>query len=139
ANTRRELFPNKGNVVGEVGVAGNRRVIVICVAKEKRSRYGSSNLLQVWLPYSTMSDRIMGQAWLNSITVRVKDGVDSDQAEQQLTRLLTLRAGKKDFFTSNMDRLLKKAEKTTYTDQLFRTLVAVISLVVGGIGVMHIL
>ncbi|VEB61658.1 ABC transporter [Salmonella enterica subsp. enterica] len=53
----------------------------------------------------------MGQSWLNSITVRVKDGVDSDQAEQQLTRLLTLRHGKKDFFTWNMDSVLKTAEK----------------------------
>ncbi|VEA19174.1 ABC transporter [Salmonella enterica subsp. enterica] len=58
----------------------------------------------------------------------MKDGVDSDQAEQQLTRLLTLRHGKKDFFTWNMDSVLKTAEKTTYTLQLFLTLVAVISL-----------
>lgn len=95
ANTRRQLFPNKANVVGEVVLAGNMPVIVIGVAEEKPSMYGNSNLLQVWLPYSTMSDRIMGQSWLNSITVRVKDGVDSDQAEQQLTRLLTLRHGKR--------------------------------------------
>ncbi|HCC1312736.1 TPA: macrolide ABC transporter ATP-binding protein/permease MacB [Salmonella enterica subsp. enterica serovar Paratyphi C] len=139
ANTRRQLFPNKANVVGEVVLAGNMPVIVIGVAEEKPSMYGNSNLLQVWLPYSTMSDRIMGQSWLNSITVRVKDGVDSDQAEQQLTRLLTLRHGKKDFFTWNMDSVLKTAEKTTYTLQLFLTLVAVISLVVGGIGVMNIM
>ncbi len=80
----------------------------------------------------------MGQSWLNSITVRVKDGVDSDQAEQQLTRLLTLRHGKKTS-SRNMDSVLKTAEKTTYTLQLFLTLVAVISLVVGGIGVMNIM
>ncbi|EAT5155090.1 TPA_asm: macrolide ABC transporter ATP-binding protein/permease [Salmonella enterica subsp. enterica serovar Enteritidis] len=122
-----------------VVLVGNMPVIVIGVAEEKPSMYGNSNLLQVWLPYSTMSDRIMGQSWLNSITVRVKDGVDSDQAEQQLTRLLTLRHGKKDFFTWNMDSVLKTAEKTTYTLQLFLTLVAVISLVVGGIGVMNIM
>ncbi len=116
-----------------------RAVSYTHLAEEKPSMYGNSNLLQVWLPYSTMSDRIMGQSWLNSITVRVKDGVDSDQAEQQLTRLLTLRHGKKDFFTWNMDSVLKTAEKTTYTLQLFLTLVAVISLVVGGIGVMNIM
>lgn len=139
ANTRRQLFPNKANIVGEVVLVGNMPVIVIGMAEEKPSMYGNSNLLQVWLPYSTMSDRIMGQSWLNSITVRVKDGVDSDQAEQQLTRLLTLRHGKKDFFTWNMDSVLKTAEKTTYTLQLFLTLVAVISLVVGGIGVMNIM
>ncbi|EBO9743133.1 macrolide ABC transporter ATP-binding protein/permease [Salmonella enterica] len=122
-----------------VVLVGNMPVIVIGVAEEKQSMYGNSNLLQIWLPYSTMSDRIMGQSWLNSITVRVKDGVNSNQAEQQLTRLLTLRHGKKDFFTWNMDSVLKTAEKTTYTLQLFLTLVAVISLVVGGIGVMNIM
>lgn len=139
SNTRRQLFPNKAKVVGEVILVGNMPATVIGVAEEKQSMFGSSKILRVWLPYSTMSGRIMGQSWLNSITVRVKDGFDSAQAEQQLTRLLSLRHGKKDFFTWNMDGVLKTAEKTTRTLQLFLTLVAVISLVVGGIGVMNIM
>lgn len=118
---------------------GNMPATVIGVAEEKQSMFGSSKILRVWLPYSTISGRIMGQSWLNSITVRVKEGYDSALAEQQLERLLTLRHGKKDFFTWNMDGLLKTAEKTTRTLQLFLTLVAVISLVVGGIGVMNIM
>lgn len=138
-NTRRQLFPNKTTVVGEVILVGNMPATVIGVAEEKQSMFGSSKILRVWLPYSTMSGRVMGQSWLNSITVRVKEGFDSDQAEQQLTRLLTLRHGKKDFFAWNMDGVLKTAEKTTRTLQLFLTLVAVISLVVGGIGVMNIM
>ncbi|HGY3714965.1 macrolide ABC transporter ATP-binding protein/permease MacB [Citrobacter sp. Res13-Sevr-PEB04-36] len=139
SNTRRQLFPNKAKVVGEVVLVGNMPATVIGVAEEKQSMFGSSKILRVWLPYSTMSGRIMGQSWLNSITVRVKDGFDSTLAEQQLTRLLSLRHGKKDFFTWNMDGVLKTAEKTTRTLQLFLTLVAVISLVVGGIGVMNIM
>ena len=139
SNTRRQLFPNKAKVVGEVILVGNMPATVIGVAEEKQSMFGSSKILRVWLPYSTMSGRVMGQSWLNSITVRVKEGFDSAQAEQQLTRLLTLRHGKKDFFTWNMDGVLKTAEKTTRTLQLFLTLVAVISLVVGGIGVMNIM
>ncbi|NDO79982.1 macrolide ABC transporter permease/ATP-binding protein MacB [Citrobacter sp. NCU1] len=138
-NTRRQLFPNKTTVVGEVILVGNMPATVIGVAEEKQSMFGSSKILRVWLPYSTMSGRVMGQSWLNSITVRVKEGFESAQAEQQLTRLLTLRHGKKDFFTWNMDGVLKTAEKTTRTLQLFLTLVAVISLVVGGIGVMNIM
>lgn len=139
SNTRRQLFPSKAKVVGEVILVGNMPATVIGVAEEKQSMFGSSKILRVWLPYSTMSGRIMGQSWLNSITVRVKEGFDSGQAEQQLTRLLSLRHGKKDFFTWNMDGILKTAEKTTRTLQLFLTLVAVISLVVGGIGVMNIM
>ncbi|ELZ9928332.1 macrolide ABC transporter ATP-binding protein/permease MacB [Cronobacter malonaticus] len=139
SNARRQLFPNKANVVGEVVLVGNMPATVIGVAGEKQSMFGSSKILRVWMPYSTMSGRIMGQSWLNSITVRVKEGYDSGEAEQQLMRLLTLRHGKKDFFTWNMDSVLKTAEKTTRTLQLFLTLVAVISLVVGGIGVMNIM
>nr|WP_318379645.1 macrolide ABC transporter ATP-binding protein/permease MacB [uncultured Enterobacter sp.] len=139
ANTRRQLFPNKAKVVGEVILVGNMPATVIGVAEEKQSMFGSSKILRVWLPYTTMSGRIMGQSWLNSITVRVKEGYSSEQADQQLTRLLTLRHGKKDFFTWNMDGILKTAEKTTRTLQLFLTLVAVISLLVGGIGVMNIM
>ncbi|MDF3826197.1 MULTISPECIES: macrolide ABC transporter ATP-binding protein/permease MacB [unclassified Pseudocitrobacter] len=138
-NTRRQLFPNKTNVVGEIILVGNMPATVIGVADEKQSMFGSSTILRVWLPYSTMAGRVMGQSWLNSITVRVKEGYDSSFAEQQLTRLLNLRHGKKDFFVWNMDSVLKTAERTTHTLQLFLTLVAVISLVVGGIGVMNIM
>ncbi|MDW2611975.1 macrolide ABC transporter permease/ATP-binding protein MacB, partial [Escherichia coli] len=87
---------------------------------------GSSKILRVWLPYTTMAGRVMGQSWLNSITVRVNEGYDSSIAEQQLLRLLELRHGKKDVFTWNMDSVLKTAERTTHTLQLFLTLVAVI-------------
>ena len=138
-NARRQLFPNKASVTGEIVLVGNMPATVIGVAEEKQSMFGSSKILRAWLPYDTMAGRMMGQSWLNSITVRLNEGYDSTQAEQQLTRLLTLRHGKKDFFTMNMDGLLKTAEKTTRTLQLFLTLVAVISLLVGGIGVMNIM
>ncbi len=57
---------------------------------------------------------------------------------RQRTRLLAARHGKK---TSSLEygQRPETAEKTTYTLQLFLTLVAVISLVVGGIGVMNIM
>lgn len=139
SNSRRQLFPDKASVVGEIILVGNMPATVIGVADEKQSMFGSSKVLRIWLPYTTMSGRVIGQSWLNSITVRVKEGQDSAQAEENLTRLLTLRHGKKDFFTWNMDSLLKTAERTTHTLQLFLTLVAVISLVVGGIGVMNIM
>ncbi len=138
-NTRRQLFPDKLNVVGEVVLVGNMPATIIGVAKDKQSMFGSSKVLRVWLPWSTVAGRISGQSWLNTITVRVKDGYESAEAEKQLTRLLELRHGKRDFFTYNMDELLKTAERTTRTLQLFLTLVAVISLLVGGIGVMNIM
>lgn len=139
SNTRRQLFPDKASVVGQVILVGNIPVTVIGVADEKPGMFGSSKLLRVWLPYTTMAGRVMGQSWLNSITVRVNEGYDSALADRQLIQLLSLRHGKKDVFTMNMDSILKTAERTTHTLQLFLTLVAIISLVVGGIGVMNIM
>ncbi|CAI0925779.1 Macrolide export ATP-binding/permease protein MacB [Serratia grimesii] len=139
ANTQRRLFPHQKDVVGKVILVGNMPATVVGVAKEKQSMFGSSKTLNVWVPYSTMANRLMGNAYFDSITVRIREGYNSQEAEQQLTRLLTLRHGKKDIFTYNMDSLVQTAEKTTRTLQLFLTLVAVISLVVGGIGVMNIM
>ncbi len=112
---------------------------VIGVLEDQKSVFGSSKSLSVWLPDTTMNSKILNRPYYDSITVRVKDGYDTKNVEQQLTRLLTLRHGKKDIFTYNLDTFVKTAEKTTQTMQLFLTLVAVISLVVGGIGVMNIM
>ncbi|CNJ49666.1 macrolide transporter ATP-binding /permease [Yersinia aldovae] len=138
-NTQRRLFPNTQDVVGQVILIGNMPATVVGVVEEKQSMFGSSKALRVWVPYSTMASRLMGRSYFDSITVRIKEGYSSKEAEQQLIRLLTMRHGKKDIFTYNMDSLLQTAEKTTRTMQLFLTLVAVISLVVGGIGVMNIM
>lgn len=138
-NTQRRLFPHQENVVGEVILVGNMPATVVGVAKQKQSMFGSNKTLNVWVPYSTMANRLMGNAYFDAITVRIRDGYNSQEAEHQLMRLLTLRHGKKDFFTYNLDSLVQAAEKTTRTLQLFLTLVAVISLVVGGIGVMNIM
>lgn len=138
-NTQRRLFPHQKSAIGEVILVGNMPATVVGVAQEKQSMFGSSKMLNVWVPYTTMASRLLGNDYFDSITVRIRDGYNSQEAEQQLTRLLTLRHGKKDFFTYNMDNLVQTAEKTTRTMQLFLALVAVISLVVGGIGVMNIM
>lgn len=139
ANTQRRLFPHQKQVVGEVILVGNMPATVVGVAKQKQSMFGSSKMLNIWVPYSTMANRLMGNTYFDSITVCIREGYSSHEVEQQLTRLLMLRHGKKNFFTYNMDSFVQAAEKTTRTLQLFLTLVAVISLVVGGIGVMNIM
>ncbi|ELX8380173.1 macrolide ABC transporter ATP-binding protein/permease MacB [Providencia vermicola] len=139
ANTKRRFFPNQKQVVGETILIGNMPATVIGVLAEQKSIFGSDNSLSIWLPDTTVNSKIVNRPYLDSIVVRVKEGIDAKVAEQQITRLLTLRHGKKDIFTYNIDTLVKTAEKTTRTMQLFLTLVAVISLVVGGIGVMNIM
>ncbi len=69
ANTQRRLFPHQKNVVGEVILVGNMPATVVGVAKEKQSMFGSSKTLNVWVPYSTMANRLMGNNYFDSITV----------------------------------------------------------------------
>ncbi|HEP0306138.1 TPA: macrolide ABC transporter ATP-binding protein/permease MacB [Providencia rettgeri] len=139
ANTKRRFFPKQEHVIGETLLIGNMPATVIGVLEEKKSAFGSNKSLSIWLPDTTVNSKVLNRPYYDSITVRVKEGYDAKTAEQQLIRLLTLRHGKKDIFTYNLDTFIKTAEKTTQTMQLFLTLVAVISLVVGGIGVMNIM
>lgn len=60
-------------------------------------------------------------------------------AEKNLTALLTARHGTTDFFTVNTDSIKKTIESTTGTMTLLISGIALISLVVGGIGVMNIM
>jgi len=138
-NTRRKLFGATRNPVGEVILVDNVPCVVIGVTADKKSAFGSVKSLNVWVPYTTASGRLFGQRYLDSITVRVRDGQPSAAAEKSLEKLMTQRHGRKDFFTYNMDSVVKTVEKTGQSLTLLLSLIAVISLVVGGIGVMNIM
>ncbi|OBU04197.1 macrolide ABC transporter ATP-binding protein/permease MacB [Morganella psychrotolerans] len=138
-NTKRKLFPHQKNVIGETLLAGNMPATIVGVVADRKSMFGNSKTLQVWMPYTTLTSRLMQRSYLDMISVRIRDGYNTKNAEEQLVRLMTLRHGKKDTFTYNLDSIVKTVDKTTTTMQLFLTLVAVISLVVGGIGVMNIM
>ncbi|MDN7543787.1 MacB family efflux pump subunit [Burkholderia cenocepacia] len=138
-NTRRKLFGATRNPVGEVILVDNVPCVVIGVTADKKSAFGSVKSLNVWVPYTTANGRLFGQRYLDSITVRVRDGQPSAAAEKSLEKLMIQRHGRKDFFTYNMDSVVKTVEKTGQSLTLLLSLIAVISLVVGGIGVMNIM
>ncbi len=138
-NTRRKLFGATRNPIGEVILVDNVPCVVIGVTADKKSAFGSVKSLNVWVPYTTASGRLFGQRYLDSITVRVRDGQPSAAAEKSLETLMKQRHGRKDFFTYNMDSVVKTVEKTGQSLTLLLSLIAVISLVVGGIGVMNIM
>ncbi|MFW6854906.1 MacB family efflux pump subunit [Burkholderia gladioli] len=138
-NTRRKLFGATRDPVGEVILVDNVPCVVIGVTADKKSAFGSVKSLNVWVPYTTASGRLFGQRYFDSIIVRVRDGQPSAAAEKCLEKLMMQRHGRKDFFTYNMDSVVKTVEKTGQSLTLLLSLIAVISLVVGGIGVMNIM
>ncbi len=139
-NTRKSLFTDHpGAVLGEVVMLGTMPCRIIGVTKKKDSNFGDTDSLNVWVPYTTAMSRLTGQPYLRSITVRVADNVTTTVAEQSIVKLLTMRHGTKDFFVSNLDAIRQTIEKTTQTMTLLISSIALISLVVGGIGVMNIM
>ena len=138
-NTREKLFPNGEDPLGQVIFLGTVPVRIIGVTAPKDSTFGNNDSLNIWVPYTTALTRILGQNYLSSITVRIDDAVQTALAQQNIETLLTQRHGVKDFFTINTDTIRETIEKTTSTMTLLISSIAVISLIVGGIGVMNIM
>ncbi|XEU66291.1 MacB family efflux pump subunit [Tistrella mobilis] len=137
--TRDEVFKHGVDPIGEVIFLGTVPVRVIGVANTQDSAFGSSDALNVWIPYTTAMNRVLGQNYLQRITVRVSDEVASDVAERNIQALLTRRHGVQDFFMMNTDTIRQTIESTTQTMTLLVSMIALISLIVGGIGVMNIM
>ena len=133
-NTRKKLFPNGGDPVGQVLLFNRQPLEIIAVAEKQDSVFGPTDTLNLWAPYTTVMNKITGQRHISSVIVKVKDNVMPLMAEKNLTALLTARHGKTDFFTVNTDSIKKTIESTTGTMALLISGIALISLVVGASG-----
>ncbi|MBC3271245.1 MacB family efflux pump subunit [Pseudomonas sp. SWRI81] len=137
--TRQRLFGEQVDPLGQVILIGNLPCTVIGVAAENKNLFAASKSLNVWVPYETAAGRLLGQRYLDSISVRIKDGQPSKVVEDNVNKLMLQRHGTKDFFTNNLDSIMQTVQKTSRSLALLLSLIAVISLVVGGIGVMNIM
>lgn len=137
-NTRSALFPDGSSPLGQVLLVGQMPARVVGVVKASSFGPGSSSL-NVYAPYTSVMTRLTGQNHLRGITVRVKDEVDMQVAADALTTLLLKRHGTQDFYLNNTDEIRQTIEQTTGTMTLLVASIAVISLIVGGIGVMNIM
>ncbi len=137
-NTKEKFFPNE-NPIGKVILLGKLPCVVIGVLEKQDSPFGGQDNLEVYIPYTSAIARITGSRYLNSIVVKVRDGWSNAVAEQLIVNFLSIRHGAKDIFTNSSDTILKTIQKTTGTMTLLVSCIAVISLIVGGIGVMNIM
>ncbi|VVE38097.1 MacB family efflux pump subunit [Pandoraea terrigena] len=138
-NTRKTFFGSADQALGKILVIGNVPCRVVGVTIKKQTTFGSNDSLNVWTPYTTAMTRMLGQNYLKSITVRVADNVSTGAAQSAIENLLKRRHGRTDFYVNNMDTIRQTIESTTATMTLLISMIAVISLVVGGIGVMNIM
>jgi macrolide transport system ATP-binding/permease protein len=136
----KNLFPPETNPLGQYVLIGSAPFLVIGVLSSKGlTPRGDDMDNSVWLPYTTAGARIFGQRFFNDIVVRVKTDADMTAVQAGLHALMMKRHGKEDFNIRNQADTIAQADETQNTLTYLLAAIAVISLVVGGIGVMNIM
>ena len=138
-NTLREAFADNPNPIGEIILFNKKPLKIIGVTEKDNNPGPMSESMNIWTPYTTAMYKINGTNDINSITVKVSDKANSQVAEDSIEHILTTLHGKKDFFMINTDSIKQTVESATNTMKLLIASIAVISLIVGGIGVMNIM
>lgn len=138
-NTQRSLFSDGRPAIGEVIFFNRRPLQIIGVTEKQENAWGNPDRLHLWTPYTTVMQKITGARNISSLTLKLHDDAQPKDAETELTKLLTHLHGKKDFFTINSDSIRQTVESTTNVMRLLISSIALIALIVGGIGVMNIM
>nr|WP_312383201.1 MacB family efflux pump subunit [Stenotrophomonas geniculata] len=126
-----------GNPIGGTVLLGGMPVEVIGVVGPNAFAGGATPT--VYVPYTSASSRLLGSQRLESITVRVRDGVPTTAAEASLGAELQRLHGRRDFFIYNADQIRKAVMKSSQTMAALVSAIAAVALVVGGVGVMNIM
>nr|WP_321317398.1 MacB family efflux pump subunit [uncultured Campylobacter sp.] len=139
-NTKKEFFSalTDDEVIGQNIIFAGHPFVIIGIAKKDEGPF-SDTTLSVYLPYTTVTNRLTGDYNLRQIIVSIKNNVNSQLAEQAISDILLARRGARDFHMYNSDTILQTIKATTDTMGLLISGVALISLLVGGIGVMNIM
>jgi macrolide transport system ATP-binding/permease protein len=136
----KNLFPQNETALGKYVLIGSAPFMVIGVLSGKGlTPRGDDMDNSVWLPYTTAGARIFGQRFFNDFVVRVKPEADMSIVQTDLHTVMMKRHGKEDFNIRNMATTIETANQTQNTLTYLLAAIAVISLVVGGIGVMNIM
>jgi macrolide transport system ATP-binding/permease protein len=134
------LFPNGDSPIGKYVLVRNVPFEVIGVLNKKGATpWGSDQDDIVLMPLTTGYMRIFGRRFVNSITVYVDDVNRIAETEEAIKQLLIERHRVENFRIRNTASVLETAVATQQTLTILLGSVALISLIVGGIGVMNIM
>lgn len=138
------LFPD-GKAVGQIMRINKAPFIVIGVLATKgQSSMGQDQDDVVFVPLTTSMQRLMGLTYIRNITIQCEsEGTVSQVQSDVITLLRTrhkIRTGEDDDFTvRDLTEIIKTAQETTGSITLLLAIIAGISLLVGGIGIMNIM
>ncbi len=139
----RELF-GESNPVGEEIKINRINFQVIGVLPEKGSSGWRDQDDVIVVPYTTAMYRVIGDEYLDSIDVEVKSSELMDATQEEIKDLMRQRKrindpDKESVDIRNMAEIQATISSTTRTMSWLLGSIAIISLLVGGIGIMNIM
>ena len=137
---REALFGTHGQAVGQEILVGNVPFRVIGVMAPKPAPFPEDDVNnQVIVPVGAAAVRLVGSMELSRINVVIRDMRHAAETEAAIVKTLTARHGRKDFNILNQAQAVQQLAQTNRTLTLMLGLIAAISLLVGGIGVMNVM
>lgn len=137
---REALFGAHGQAVGQEILVGNVPFRVIGVMAPKPAPFPEDDVNnQVIVPVGAAAVRLVGSMELSRINVVIRDMRHAAETEAAIVKTLTARHGRKDFSILNQAQAVQQLAQANRTLTLMLGLIAAISLLVGGIGVMNVM
>jgi putative ABC transport system permease protein len=142
---QRKLFPTTPNPVGRSVRVGQLQLRVIGVLGEKgRSPTGADQDDQIFVPITTLQRKLVGEERVALIVAAARSEEVIEKAKEEITRVLReqhhIKPGSNDDFdVSTVREMAELAVILTAVMQILIVIIASISLVVGGVGIMNIM
>jgi putative ABC transport system permease protein len=138
------LDTSSGTLVGQSILVRGIPFEIIGVLEEKGSQGWDNPDERIYIPLATAQFRVIGSEYVRSISVQATDAGSMDAAIAEIDRILRrehrIAPGEEaDFNVRNMASLMSTFQETTQTFTFLLAGIALISLLVGGIGIMNIM
>ncbi|MBM3568909.1 MAG: FtsX-like permease family protein [Alphaproteobacteria bacterium] len=143
------LFGESDPVGQQVRVKNVPFTVIGVLQRKGQNTFGQDQDDTVIVPLTTAKRRVLGTSQANAravgtILVKVRDGDDMAEAEQQIRNLLRQRHRLQphqddDFWMRNLSEVAETRDASSRTLALLLAAVAAVSLIVGGIGIMNIM
>jgi putative ABC transport system permease protein len=141
---RRQLFPEEPAPVGRsIQIDGLRLRVVGVLAAKGTDPAGQDQDNEVFLPITTVQRKIVGEDRINILLTGTRSKALTEHAIEEIRRVLgrahRVKPGSEDFDVSSVREMAELAYVVTDTLQLLVAVIASLSLIVGGIGIMNIM
>ena len=139
-----KLFTQGEDPVGQTIRCGSMPLLVIGILQPREKQFNFDFNNQIVIPYTTLQKRLLGKTDIDQISIAAAPGTDNDQAVEEVRQILRIYHGLKpadedDFEIEVQSETMDRLSGVLNIVVLILSLIAGISLVVGGVGIMNIM